>query len=95
MAHGVGDRTEDSDRRRQHHDIRELEHCFGKALGKSHQRLSFCFRHHRQRDSEKNAEDHHLQHLAFGYGLCGVFRKHVENQIGCRVWRYSRHVFRR
>ena len=69
--------------------VKRLEH-----IGKRHQRLLVCFRHHRKGNSEKDAEDHDLQGPSSSATMSNILRKCVENQVARQVWRHSRHVFR-
>src|SRR6185369_445016 len=81
-ANRVGDRRAHSYRRKEHHDVGELEHRFGEAFGQRQQRTPLILAHHRQRDSEQNAEDDDLQDLSFRDGLGNVFREDMEDDIG-------------
>src|SRR5580704_9406690 len=81
----VSHRPKYADRRRIHHQVRELEHRFRKASGEVQHRAPLRLRHQDQSHGEEHAEHDNLQQLAFCDGLGDALGKNVNDDLRRRV----------
>src|SRR6266436_6455581 len=95
VSDGVRNRAKNTDRRRKHHQIRELEHRLGEALRERKHLPALRFGHQGQRHRKQNTEDDDLQHLAFGDRLRDVLRKNIRDQLRRSVRRHVQRFRRR
>ncbi len=88
MPDRVSHRAKHANRRRIHHQIRELEHRLRKASREVQHRAPLRLRHQDQRHGEQYAEHHHLQQLAFRHGLRDALGENVDDELRRRVWHH-------
>ena len=86
---GVSNCSEDADRRGAHHNVGELEHGLREAFCEGQHRAALGLGNQGKCKREENAEDHDLEHLAFGDGLGNVLGENVGDDLRRGVWRNS------
>ncbi len=90
MAHSESNGGADADGGEQHDHVGETEHGFRQALAELHHGPAPLLGYLSQSDAEQDAEDYHLQYLAFRNRLGDVFRKDMQNDFSRGRARWSR-----